>query len=245
MPQVVGTGRAAAPDGAITPRPPGAEQPDRVATGTLACLRGAGSVIVEGILTTVDHRGQVNVAPMGPQVVGQWEELVLRPFEGSRTLANLRATGRGVFHVVDDAELVARCAIGHREPLPPMRWVGQARGWVLQDACRWYAFEVTGWAGTSPREQARGRIIARGRQRDFLGWNRARHAVVEAAIAATRVHLLPVEELQQLFRLWAPMVWKTGGERERRAFALLVHYVEEQTGHRILDPDSARELHLP
>ena len=37
--------------------------------------------------------------------------------------------------------------------------------------------------------------VAEGRRRDFFGLNRAKHAVVEAAILATRVPLLPLEAI--------------------------------------------------
>ncbi len=200
------------------------------------------AMIVEGLLTTVDEQGRVNVAPMGPIVRPDWSALVLRPFEGSQTLANLRATGRGVFHVVDDAELLARCAIGHRDPAPPMHWNEQARGWVLDRACRWYALEVQCWGGTPPRLEATSRVAACGRLRDFVGWNRARHAVLEAAILATRVAWLPQQQLAEALNFLAPLVYKTGDAAEHRAFALLVQYVEQQLGQTILQTDHAQRI---
>ena len=70
------------------------------------------------------------------------------------------------------------------------------------------------------------RIVHAGTLRDFFGFNRAKHAVVEAAILATRVHLLPREEIQaELSRLRIP-VEKTAGPREREAFALLEHHIQ-------------------
>ncbi len=199
-------------------------------------------IILEGLVTTTDAQGQVNLAPMGPRVLDQWRRLVLRPFEGSRTLANLRATGRGVFHIIDDVELLARCAIGLREPLPPVRWEPQARGWVLPGACRWYAFEVLHWSGSPPRYEALAQVVAQAQLRPFPGWNRASHAVVEAAILATRVQLLDAQELIQQFRWLAPWVWKTGTQEHHRAFALLVRYVQERIKQPVLEPSAARRI---
>ena len=62
--------------------------------------------------------------------------------------------------------------------------------------------------------------------RDFWGFNRARHAVLEAAILATRVGLIPAEEIQQQMQQLASPVEKTAGDTERRAFALLEQYIE-------------------
>ena len=56
-------------------------------------------------------------------------------------------------------------------------------------------------------------MVGEGRVRDFFGFNRAQHAVLEAAILATRVGLLPAGEIfAQLERL-RPLVAKTGGPR--------------------------------
>ncbi len=54
-------------------------------------------------------------------------------------------------------------------------------------------------------------VVAEGRQRDFFGLNRGKHAVVEAAILATRTSILPLEEIQADFRKLAILVEKTGG----------------------------------
>jgi hypothetical protein len=68
--------------------------------------------------------------------------------------------------------------------------------------------------------------VYRGRFRDFFGFNRAKHAVVEAAILATRIALLPAEEIAQEFRKLAVLVQKTGGAQEHEAFRFLSEYVE-------------------
>ena len=44
----------------------------------------------------------VNVAAMGPEVEAGWRRFVFRPFQTSTTFRNLKATGEGVLHVVDD-----------------------------------------------------------------------------------------------------------------------------------------------
>jgi hypothetical protein len=60
-----------------------------------------------------------------------------------------------------------------------------------------------------------------GRLRDFFGFNRAKHAVVEAAILATRTQILPAAEIEAEYRRLAVLVDKTGGEQEHTAFAFL------------------------
>jgi hypothetical protein len=58
----------------------------------------------------------------------------------------------------------------------------------------------------------------------LFGFNRAKHAVIEASILATRLHLIPQSEVQRQLAWLEPMVTKTGGEREQQAFSLLTAY---------------------
>ena len=68
-------------------------------------------------------------------------------------------------------------------------------------------------------------VVDSGRLRDFFGFNRAKHAVVEAAILATRIGVLPDERiLEELERLAVP-VKKTAGPEEREAFQFLLQHV--------------------
>ena len=64
--------------------------------------------------------------------------------------------------------------------------------------------------------------------REFFGFNRAMFAVVEAAILATRTAFLPAEQIAADYERLAVPVEKTGGEREREAFAFLRAYVASQ-----------------
>src|SRR6478752_2855462 len=70
----------------------------------LGAKEAGGVMIIEGFLTTISADGTVNIAPMGPIVDEDWRRLLFRPFQSSQTFANLRRTGRGVFHVTDDVE---------------------------------------------------------------------------------------------------------------------------------------------
>jgi hypothetical protein len=182
-------------------------------------------LILEGIVTTLNADGEVNISPMGPIVDEGMQRLVFRPFPTSKTFANLKATGQGVFHVTDDVELLARAAVGTVTPVPEFLMPTQIEGRILADACRWYAFRVCSCDESSQRAEMIAEVVEHGRIRDFFGFNRAMHAVLEAAILATRVHLLPLDEIQRDFARLAVMVQKTGGPREHRAFEFLEQYV--------------------
>ncbi|HWB12599.1 MAG TPA: DUF447 domain-containing protein [Pirellulales bacterium] len=182
-------------------------------------------MILEGIVTTLSADGTVNIAPMGPRVDNDMRRIVLRPFRTSTTYQNLKRSGQGVLHVIDDVELLARAAIGRLEPLPELVPAEGVEGFRLANACRWYSFRVRELDDQAERTSIVAEVVTSGRVRDFFGFNRAKHAVVEAAILATRLHLLPADEIAAEFARLKVLVDKTGGPQEERAFRALSEYV--------------------
>lgn len=187
-------------------------------------------MILEAIVTTLDGAGRVNIAPMGPIVPDDYPAsplvtFALLPFRTSRTHANLAECPEGVLHVSDDVLLLARAAIGEVDPLPPLSDALDVRGRVLAEACRAYEFRVVSRSGDPQRERLTAEVVRTHRLRDAFGFNRAQYAVLEAAILATRVHMLPAGEIEADFRRLVKLVEKTGGPREAEAFALLQQYV--------------------
>jgi hypothetical protein len=103
-------------------------------------------------------------------------------------------------------------------------------GWILADACRWYAFRVASVDDAGERPAVSCQVADQGRLRDFFGFNRAKHAVVEAAILASRARWLPARQIRREFRRLAVLVEKTAGPQERRAFQFLDEFVRETVG---------------
>ena len=182
-------------------------------------------MILEGIVTSLDARGAVHIAPMGPRVGADMDRFLLRPFRTAQTYRNLKAHGEGVLHVTDDVLLLARAALGPVEPPPPTRPAERVRGFILSDACRFYEFRVRSIDEREERVGLEAEVVHAGRQRDFFGFNRAKHAVVEAAILATRTAFLPLDHIEAEFKKLAVIVAKTGGQQEKDAFEFLSRHV--------------------
>ena len=182
-------------------------------------------MIIEGIVTTIGPDQQVHIAPMGPIVDSEMRRLVLRPFRTAQTYRNLKVHPEGVFHITDDVLLLARAALGPVEPAPPIQPASAVRGFILSDACRYYEFGVRSIDDREERIRMDTEVVHSGRLRDFLGFNRAKHAVLEAAILATRTDFLPHEGIDSEFRKLSVIVQKTGGEQEKAAFAFLQEYL--------------------
>ena len=181
-------------------------------------------MIVETIVTTMDSQGAINFAPMGVE----WgdETIVLKPFLETTTYRNLSAAGAAVVNLTDDVMLFAQGAIS--SPQFPSLPASVVRGAVLEAACSWRELEVLQIDATPPRSRIDARVVHRGVRREFIGFNRARHAVLEAAILATRTHLLPAEQIRDEFARLQVIVDKTAGPREREAMELLTQYVRSR-----------------
>ena len=170
-------------------------------------------MIVETVTTTVNADGTVNCAAMGVE----WgdEAIVIKPYRATRTLRNLQRHRAAVVNLTDDILLFTHAALG--DPHPPTRPATVVDGVVLADACSWREVAVDAIDATGPRARVTTRVVARGTGREFIGFNRACHAVLEASILASRVRRLPAEEIcAELGRL-AVLVDKTAGPRERAA----------------------------
>jgi hypothetical protein len=181
-------------------------------------------VILETIITTVDPGGRINFAPMGVE----WgeETIVLKPFLETTTFRNISATRTAVVNLTDDAMLFAQGAIS--SPQFPSVPASVVRGVVLEAACSWRELEVVAIDATPPRSRIDTRVVQRGVRREFIGFNRARNAILEAAILATRTHLLPAEQIREEYERLQVVVDKTAGPREREAMELLTQYVRSR-----------------
>jgi hypothetical protein len=179
------------------------------------------TVIIETIVTTVALDGTVNCASMGVE----WGEdsLVLKPFLDTTTYRNLVATRAAVVNLIDDVRIFAQAAIAH--PQYPTVPAAAVRGVVLAGCCSWREVEVRTIDSTPPRSRIDAEVVHRGTQREFIGFNRARHAVLEAAIYATRLHLLPREFVESELARLQVIVDKTAGAHELEAMTLLTDYI--------------------
>jgi uncharacterized protein len=190
-------------------------------------------VVIETVVTSRDEAGTVNFAAMG--VVWGEAMIVIRPFTNTRTYRNVVRTGEAVVNVTDNVLIFAKSALSRDtfEALPARR-VG---GVILKDACQWREVVVErvvdppGGAGAG-RAEIVTRVVEGGQLRPFAGLCRAKHAVVEASILASRLKLLPAGEVEAELERLGLLVDKTGGDQEREAMAFIQAYVARRAARR-------------
>jgi hypothetical protein len=195
----------------------------------LSAEGGEQAPLIETVVTTTGPDGVVNCAAMGVR----WgeDELVFWPFDATRTLRNLRFRGEAVVHLTDDVLLFVQAALGR--PSPAMRPATVIAGAVIKAASSWREVVVTEIAPSKDgvaRSRVRARVVAAGAgSQESLGLCRARYAVVEASILASRLRWLDPERVRTELARLQELVDKTAGPRERAAMDYVRRYVAERT----------------
>lgn len=186
-------------------------------------------MVIEGILTTENADGSLHVAPIGPHVDVELSTWTLKPFQTSSTFSNLRRTNRCVFHVTDDALLMAQSVLGlfNREDATPAAVFESEIGWLLSDACRVFALRIHTWDVSHARAEANCSLLWKREQRPFWGWNRAANSILEMSILTSRRHLLEPTHIATEMERHRIIIEKTAGPREKEAWELLKAHLSQ------------------
>ena len=184
--------------------------------------------VIETVVTTLNPDGGVNCGAMGVE----WgeERIAIKPYRGTRTLRNLRATRAAVVNLTDDVLLFVEAALG--DPRPATRPAAAVTGAIVADACSWREVEVDAIDDGHPRARVTTRVVGRGAGREYLGFSRASLAVLEASILASRVRLIDPEEIARELERLQVVVDKTAGPREHAAMAYVREHVDAAVSRR-------------
>ena len=71
-------------------------------------------------------------------------------------------------------------------------------------------------------------MLHKGRHKEFLGFCRARNAVIEATILATRLEFYDPDIVNQRLIQYREIIEKTGGASEKQAFQLVQDFVKKR-----------------
>src|SRR5271168_5339652 len=171
-------------------------------------------MIRETIVTTIDREGKIHIAPLG--IIVEGERWILAPFRPSKTLDNLRAVPFAVANHTDDVRIYAGCLTGRRdwatvacEETPAPR---------LKDCLAHLSLRVVDVGEDEMRPRFRCEAVRSVSHAPFAGFNRAQAAVIEAAILASRLHLLARDKIEREIAALEIVVGKTAGPNEQTAW---------------------------
>ncbi len=189
-------------------------------------------MIRECIVNTLSAEGKVHIAPLGliaePGADGP-ESWIIAPFKPSTTLDNLRATPYAVANFTDDVLIFAGCLTGNRDW--PLRPASAIPGSILDAALSHAELKVERIEEDEQRPRFHCRVVFEAVHAPFKGFNRAQAAVIEAAILASRLHMLPRDKIERELAYLQTAVEKTAGPREHEAWRLLVEKIEDHFKH--------------
>ena len=175
-------------------------------------------MIREAIVTTVGASGAIHITPFG--IIADGEGWIIAPFHPSVTIDNLRAVPYAVANYTDDVRIFAGCLTGRRD------WPTVASDRVpvprLAGALAHAELAVAGVTEDAQRPRFHCRVVHRATHAPFEGLNRAKAAVVEAAILVSRLDFLPRDKVEQEMAYLATAVGKTAGPAEQEAWDWLV-----------------------
>lgn len=179
-------------------------------------------LIHECVVTTLSPEGRPHIAPLGLiEEEGYW---IAAPFRPSSTLINLTHHPKLTASFTDDARIFAGLVVGRRN-------------WPLTDIEGWPAPRLSAALAHAEltvarveEHELRPRFYCKVKRieshRAFLGMNRARAAVLEAAILITRLGMLPREKIESELAYLQIAVDKTAGEAEREAWDMVMAKIQ-------------------
>ena len=179
-------------------------------------------MINETIITTLNEDGSVHIAPMGVRREG--DLFVIAPFKPSTTLQNLERSGQAVINMTDDVRIFAGCLTGHYD------WstlsASQIQGMRLKAALSHIEVEVTRKENDEIRPVFYCHEIYQENHAPFMGLNRAKAAVLEAAVLISRLHMLTDEKIDNEIAYLQIAIDKTASEQELEAWGWLMNRIK-------------------
>jgi hypothetical protein len=179
-------------------------------------------LILETVVTTMDERGGCHIVPFGLTAHGG--DFVIAPFRPSPTIANLERHPWLSAAAPVDIRVIAGAVTGRRQ------WTTARCEKIdclrLAECYAHMELEVREVLADDTRPRFLCRIVHTAQHRPFVGYNRAQAAVIEAAILATRLNMLPPAKIRAEMEYLAIAVSKTAGPSELEAWSWIKERVD-------------------
>ena len=179
-------------------------------------------MIFETIIISVDLAGNPHVTPFG--VRHENDYIVISPYKPSRTLDNILVTKNAVMNLTDDMRVFAG-ALTNRQAWQ-LTQANKIKGFRLAGCLAHAELELLEVREDELRPQLIMKKITEENHQSFQGFNRAQAAVLELAVLASRLHMLPREKIQTELQYLQIAIDKTAGERENQAWGWLMEKVD-------------------
>ena len=184
-------------------------------------------MILETIITSLDVEGKVHITPFGIRM--QEGLVVISPYRPSVTLDNILATQSAVMNLTDDVRIFAAALTKRQawEVVPAEKIIGFRLAKTLaHKELKLVHVKQDDSEQNAMRPQLFLEVIHEVQHQPFQGFNRAQAAVIELAVLASRLNILPKEKLMMEKQYLQIAINKTAGERELEAWGWLVEKID-------------------
>jgi len=174
------------------------------------------------IITTLNEDDSVHIAPMAIRKEGGF--YIIAPFKPSTTLENLQRSQQAVINLTDDVRIFAGCLTGRYDW--PTTTTMVINGQRLQNALSHVEVEVDHCEENDVRPKFFCSVKYEETHQAFAGLNRAKSAVLEAAILVSRLPMLPAEKIDTEIEYLKIAIDKTAGDEELEAWCWLMARIQ-------------------
>ena len=142
----------------------------------------------------------------------------------SRTLDNLRAVPFACASHTADVRVFAGCITGRKSwPTLPASKIAGAR---LADCVSHWELAIDHVVEDAQRPRFVCRVAHSESHEPWAGYNRAQAAVIECAVLASRLHMLPLEKIDAELEYLKIAITKTAGPAELEAWGWLMEKID-------------------
>ena len=179
-------------------------------------------MIFETIIISVDAKNVPHVTPFGVKHEG--DDIVISPFKPSKTLDNILSSRAATMNLSDDVRIFAGALTKRKvwKLLP----TNKINGFRIDGCLAHVELALIDVREDAERPQLVMQKIATHHHKGFDGFNRAQAAVIELAVLASRLHMLPVEKVETERKYLQIAIDKTAGKRELEAWNWLTDKID-------------------
>ena len=177
----------------------------------------------ETLVTTKNADESIKVSPLGVYVDDKI--LKLKPFKPSKSLENILRNESGVINYVDDVRIFASC-ITNKEIQINFKKVSKIDCSRIEKAISHTEFIVKDIKDDSQRPTIICKPINEETHKMFYGFNRAKSAIIELCILASRLGIIEDSKIKKEISYLKIAIEKTAGENELEAWNWLIEYIK-------------------
>ena len=176
----------------------------------------------ETIVTTKNIDNTIKISPLGVYI--DRGVLRIKPFKPSISLDNILRNKSGVINYIDDVRIFASCIVKKNIKIDLSK-VDKIDCSRIKSAVSHTEFIVDQVDDNDQRPTILCKPVNEEIHRMYYGFNRAKSAVLELCILASRLGIIDDSKIQNEIKYLAIAIKKTAGENELEAWGWLNEYI--------------------